>query len=217
MFETSEPFSDLKHILHVSHKLFPLVHIDRQRANHILVTAHEAVRTEYSIYDAVRWADGFVMPPEVHTADLQELIALGHDFPDLVRRKQSRNMHSRLSCDRLHSLWDSTDPDFDTLCEFARDGVHVMTSPTFVPHREDLEDSSLKCLIAYPAVNKLIYDSYKTGLAVILPSHCIAQLPANLPIHKSRLGHTLKKGKPQGRVTCNYSYGQPLSRRDRRD
>ena len=141
MFETSEPFSDLKHILHVSHKLFPLVHIDRQRANHILVTAHEAVRTEYSIHDAVRWADGFVMPPEVHTTDLQELMALGYDLPELIRSKQTRNVHSRLSLDRLIDLWDSTDPDFDTLCEFARDGVHVMTSPSFVPTREDPKDS----------------------------------------------------------------------------
>jgi hypothetical protein len=58
-------------------------------------------------------------------------------------------------------------------------------------------------------VNKLIFDSYQADLAVILPSSCIPRLPAELPIHKSRLGHTLKKGKPQGRVTCNYSYGKP--------
>ncbi|WP_353203064.1 hypothetical protein, partial [Polynucleobacter sp.] len=60
---------------------------------------------------------------------------------------------------------------------------------------------------AYPAVNKLIYESYKADLAVILPSECLSRLPPTIPIHKSRLGHTLKKGKKQGRVTCNYSYG----------
>ena len=152
------------------------------------------------------------MPPEVHNSDFKELSSLNFDLPELIRRKQARNKHSRLSVERLHKFWDPKDPDFDLLCEFAREGVHVMTSPNFVPHRDRPPVFSPKYSIAYPAVNKLIYDSYKADLAVILPSDCIAKLPLSLPIHQSRLGHTLKKGKPQGRVTCNYSYGDPDSR-----
>ena len=117
-----------------------------------------------------------------------------------------------MSEERLTALWDLSDPDLDLLYEFARDGVHVMTGHRFVPRRETPKSFSLKYSIAYPAVNKLIYESYKANLAVILPSYCIIRLPPEVPIHQSRLGHTLKKGKPQGRVTCNYSYGEPESR-----
>ena len=213
----SEPFSDFKYnslaqLIHVADKLFPLFSINISYAHQILETAYNSVQAQYSIEDAVAWAGGFVMPPEVHDMDFKELVELGYDLPELIRRKQARNKHSRLSLARLHDLWDSTDPDFDTLCEFARDGVHVMTDSGFVPRREDPKGFSPKYSVAYPAVNKLIYDSHKADLAVILPSSCIPRLPAELPIHKSRLGHTLKKGKPQGRVTCNYSYGKPHSR-----
>ena len=181
-------------------------------ANHILERAFNSVQAEYSIEDAVAWAEEFKMSPEVHTADLQELISLDYDLPELIRRKQNRNSHIRLSVDRLMALWDSEDPDFEFLSEFAREGVHVMTGTDFVPRRGNPHGFSPKYAIAYPAVNKLIYDSYKADLAVILPSSCIASLPIDFPIHQSRLGHTLKKGKPQGRVTCNYSYGLPQSR-----
>ena len=186
--------------------------INTYHANQILERAYNSVQAEYSIEDAVAWAEGFTMPPEVHTSDLQELISLDYNLTELIRKKQSRNSHTRMSVVRLMDLWDTEDPDFDFLCEFARDGVHVMTGTDFVPRREKPHGFSPKYSIAYPAVNKLIYDSYKADLAVILPSSCIASLPAEFPIHQSRLGHTLKKGKPQGRVTCNYSYGLPQSR-----
>ena len=183
--------------------------IDRDSLSTILEKAYLSVQGQYSIEDAVSWADGFVMPPEVHNNDFRELAMLGFDLPELIRRKQSRNKHSRLSIERLNRLWDHNDPDFELLCEFAREGVPVMTSHDFVPCRESPPAFSPKYSIAFPAVNKLIYDSYKADQAVILPSNCIAMLPPEIPIHQSRLGHTLKKGKPQGRVTCNYSFGEP--------
>ena len=205
-------FKQLAHILHVSHRLFPHVDIDITLAHHILVTAAESVHGQYSIEDAVVWADVFVFPPEVYTNDYEELLSLGGDLPELIRRKQSRNKYPRLSEERLTALWELSDPDIDLLYEFARDGVHVMTGHRFVPRREMPKSFSPTYSIAYPAVNKLIYDSYKANLAVILPSDCITRLPPEVPVHQSRLAHTLKKGKPQGRVTSNYSYGEPESR-----
>ncbi len=182
----SEPFSDFKNnslaqLIHVADKLFPLFSINISYATQILETAYNSEHAQYSIEDAVAWAGGFVMPPEVHNKDVKELVELGYDLPELIRRKQSRNKHSRLSLVRLHDLWDSTDPDFETLCEFARDRVHVMTDTGFVPRREDSKGFSPKYSVAYPAVNKLIFDLYQADLAVILPSSCIPRLPAELP------------------------------------
>ena len=214
----SDPLIDFRDITlaqinAVATTIFPyIVGLDRDRILSILEKAYHSVQGQYTIQDAVSWAEGFVMPPEVHSTDFRELAMLGFDLPELIRRKQARNKHSRLSIERLERLWDHSDPDYDLLCEFAREGVHVMTSHNFVPRRAKPSEFSPKYSIAYPAVNKLIYDSYVADLAVILPSNCIARLPANIPIHQSRLGHTLKKGKPQGRVTCNYSYGLPRSR-----
>ena len=68
-------------------------------ANHILERAFNSVQAEYSIEDDVAWAEEFKMPPEVHTADLQELISLDYDLPELIRRKQTRNSHIRLIVD----------------------------------------------------------------------------------------------------------------------
>jgi len=175
------------------------------------VTAAESVHGQYSIEDAVIWAEGFEFPPGVYTQDYEEFLSLGGDLPELIRRKQSRNKFARLSVERLTALWDLSDPDIDLLYEFARDGVHVMTGHRFVPRRETPKSFSPKYSIAYTAVNKLIYDSHKANLALILPTDCITRLPPEVPVHQSRLGHTLKKGKPQGRVTCNYSYGEPES------
>ena len=110
--------------------------INTYHANQILERAYNSVQAEYSIEDAVAWAEGFKMPPEVHTSDLQELISLDYNLTELIRRKQSRNSYTRMSVDRLMALWDTEDPDFDFLCEFARDGVHVMTGTDFAPRRE---------------------------------------------------------------------------------
>jgi len=214
----SDPLVDFKdktlaQINDVATTIFPHIRgLNRWLTFHILEKAYQSVIGQYTIQDAVDWADGFVMPPEVHNNDFRELALLRFDLPELIRRKQARNKHSRLSLERLHRLWDPHDPDFHFLCEFAKEGVHVMTSHDFVPSRVRPPAFSPKYSIAFPAVNKLIYDSYNADLAVILPSDCIATLPDSIPVHHSRLGHTLKKGKPEGRVTSNYSYGEPNAR-----
>ena len=203
----------LAHITDVATRIFPhLREINRTYALHILGKAYESVQGQYTVEDAVAWAGDFVLPPEVRETDFMELFSLKFDLPELIRRKQARHKHTRLSLERLHRLWDKSDPDFGFLCEFAKDGVHVMTSHDFVPRRERPPMFSSKYSTAFPAVNKLIYDSYLAGLAVILPSICIVRIPPEIPIHQSRLGHTLKKGKPQWRVTSNYSYGEPDAR-----
>jgi hypothetical protein len=86
-----------------------------------------------------------------------------------------------------------------------------MTSRNFIPRRIAPSHFSPAYKMAHAAVNKLIYESYLNSLAVILPTELLAHVSPQVPIHQSRLGLTTKKGKPQGRVTCNYSYGKPPS------
>ena len=66
-------------------------------------------------------------------------------------------------------------------------------------------------MLAYNAINKSLYESFNAHLGIILDMQLLSLLVKNCPIHMSRLGLALKKGKPEGRVTCNYSYGKPPS------
>ena len=181
------------------------------KAYELIELAYDTVSSIYSIKDAVDWAGDFHFPLEAIKADSHKLREMGYNLPAFIRWKQSCVPHSRLSVERLLSRWNREDPDFVLLLEIARDGVKVMTSRNFVPQRVAPSRFSPNYHTASTAVNKLIYESYLTNLAVIIPTADLTLISPKVPIHQSRLGLTLKKGKPQGRVTCNYSYGKPPS------
>ena len=213
IFDTSDPnfdfdkFTHLQQFITVSHKLFPHISIDVKKAINVLHLAFESVKAQYSIQDAVTWAKDFQFPQyeKFDTWRLQHRFK--YDLVKLIKWKQTRHEHSRMNEERLIRLWDSSDPDYRLLLEIARDGVKVMTAKEFTPKLTGHTDFSPNYILACNAVNKSLYDSFNKDLGVIV--HIDTLSLVDLLIHFSRLGLTLKKGKPQGRITCNYSYGKP--------
>lgn len=192
--------------------MFPHITLNIPAATEVITAAFHSVKNNYTIHDAVHWADGFSVPMTDINRDGERLRDMGYNLTEFIRWKQSQITHTRMSVERLRDRWDPTDPDFNLLMEIAAEGVPVFTGTDFCPNRHEPKGFAPNYVIAHTAVNKLIYDSYVAKLAVILPASCMAHVPSDIPLHMSRLGHTLKKGKPQGRVTCNYSYGKGLSK-----
>ena len=197
-------------IIEVARLLFPYATLDEGLALDVLRRAEESVQSQFTIHDAVIWAEGFKYPPDVGAKDALDLDKLGGDLEALVRLRQSQIPHVRINKQRLLELWDPTDPDFDLLLKIADEGVPVLTNSDFVPNPEPPLRFSPTYTIAQDAVNKLNYEQYTAGLAVILP---VSKLKTcHTPLHFSRFGHALKSGKAKGRVTCNYTYGKHPSR-----
>ena len=204
------PETPLVRIFDVARRLFPYVSLDEALAQDVLRRAEESVNSQFTIQSAVEWADGFVFPSDVGMRDALDLDLLGDDLSALVRLRQSQIPHVRISKQRLVDLWDHSDPDFALLCSFAEEGVPVLTSPDFVPNPEPPSRFSPTYTIAHEAVNKMNFESFTGGLALILPASSLRSSRAKL--HYSRLGHALKSGKAKGRPTSNYTYGKLPSR-----
>ena len=200
IFDTSDPnfdfnkFTHVQQFIDVSHKLFPHISIDVNKAINDLHLAFESVKAQYSIQDAVTWAKDFQFPEyeKFDTWRLQH--RFNYDLVKLIKWKHTRHEHSRVNEERLIRLWDPSDPDYRLLLEIARDGVKVMTAKEFTPKYTGHPEFSPNYILAYNAVNKSLYDSFNKDLGVIVH---IGTLPlVDLTIHFSRLGLTLKKGKP---------------------
>ena len=213
-FDTSDPsvIFNIDCIFAYASEMFPCMPMEVAEDRDILTVARDSLLGDYTLRDAVIWGNKFRFPPEQIDQDSLKFKQMGYNLPEFVRWKQSQIPHTRMSVDRLMSRWDRTDPDFDLLVEIARDGVKVMTDSDFIPNRLAPSRFSPNYDYAHTAINKALYDSYLSNLSIILTSADLARVPSEVPIHHSRLGLTLKKGKPQGRVTCNYTYGKLPSR-----
>ena len=179
----------------MAQELFPCMPISLKisEAVNILARAFESVKGIYSLKDAIRWADNFSFPREAIHSDSSKFKEFGYNLPEFIRWKRSKIPHSRMTVERLYERWDQTDPDFDLLVEIARDGVKVMREQNFVPKRLAPDRFSPNYQYAYTAVNKLIYESYLSYLAIIIPTADFEQVSLKTPIHQSRLGLTLIK------------------------
>ena len=203
------PNLPLVSILEVARLMFPFASLDEDLALDVLRRAEESVNSCFTIHDAVKWADGFKYPSDVSVRDSLDLERLGGDLEALVRLRQSQIPHVRISKQRLIDLWDHSDPDFKLLLTIAGVGVPVLTDPDFVPNPEPPRRFSPTYTIAQDAVNKLNYEQFTAGLAVILPvTQVVGTCAPTVPLHFSRFGHALKSGKAKGRVTSNYTYGK---------
>ena len=168
--------------------------------------AVSAAALEFSIDDAVQWADHFTFPADVFLRDSRCLVDCNNDLSAFIRLRQSQVPHTRLSSIRLRDAWDPSDPDLDLLLEMADQGVEVLLDKTTFECNPVPPRFSPTYTLAHLAVNKMLYELYVDGLAVILPTQSLRFACPPGTLHFSRLGHVGKKGKAHGRVTCNYSY-----------
>jgi len=89
-----------------------------------VASAYEAANLDYNIEKAVEWGNGFSFPPETHSRDADELIALDYDLTELARRRQAALQPGRLNLDRLTGR-DPSHPDTRRLRDLAEFGVQI--------------------------------------------------------------------------------------------
>ena len=204
-FNNLSNISNVQHIVDVASRLFPGTPLVQSLVLELLSRCDELVATIFDIEDAVVWSDNFVFPSTVYSRDFEDLTKVGFDLTKLVRTRQEECPHTRLSLDSIHLSGGDFSKDGALLREMAELGVAVMTGPLLVPNRVPPSFSPAYS-VASSAVNKLIYDSYLSGMGLLLPTSCLDGVVAPGRLHFSRVGLTLKKGTKSGRVTSNYSY-----------
>lgn len=195
----------VRQIVGLASRLFPGAKLVQSSVLSLFAKCDELVATIFDIEDAVAWGDGFRFPAEVLTQDYNDLASVGFDLTKLIRLRQSQCPHSRLSVESIRSSGGDKSVDGALLREMAEVGVSVLTGPSFVQNRVPTAFSPAYA-VASSAVNKLLYESYRAGMGLLLPTGCLEDVVPLDRLHFSRVGLTLKKGTQSGRVTSNYSY-----------
>ena len=166
--------------------------------------AYEAADLDFNIDKAVEWGDGFEIPPEVHTRDRDEFLAMGGDLTALIRKRQLELLPDRLNHERLAGR-DTNHPDTARLHDLV-DGLRIPVDPLF---KEDRQPPRLntKYRQAHSAVDKMWYQLYLDGFVLLIPTEVLLNnLKVGILLSYSPMGWSKKRGKKKGRPTCNFSW-----------
>ena len=151
------------------HLLYDLTHDDIMTA---LRAAHIAADEYYTVRYALAWNTDFVIPVAAIEADSNLFQSCGKDFAAMCRHKQQLLAHNRLSPQRIFSIFGPTGQripgvtthDFNTLLEFATNGITPLVSPCFKP--ESINVAPLRD--RYHTIDKLLYKLYNDGTMIFL-------------------------------------------------
>ncbi len=176
----------------------------------ILKEAMASSATTFCSRAAQTWADGFTFPKEARENDANLLRQCDGDFTALCAAKRALSASGRLSEDRVRTsvrrsaLTDRK--DFGRLIDIAR-GVHIDTSPTFVPsggiNRPKMRAKYTKEVPN--AVNKLLYLQWLKSTVLLIPTVLAILI---MGIHFSYQHWTEKAGKAAGRNLGDTSNGE---------
>jgi hypothetical protein len=168
-----------------------------------IAEAYQAADLDYNIDKAVEWGEGFAFPPDAHTRDATELIALGYDLTALVRKRQQELQPDRLNPNRVAER-DPAHPDTVRLKDIAEVGIRIPLDEDFledrVPPKHDATYSR-----AHSAIDKMWYDLYTAGFVLLIPTTIMARVPASTALNYSPPGWARKRGKESGRPTSDHS------------
>jgi hypothetical protein len=175
-----------------------------------LKAAHTAADEYYTVRHALAWNMDFVIPVEAIEADSALFHSCGHDFASMCRHKQQLLAHNRLSTERIFSILGPTEQripgistkDFNTLLEFAANGITPLVSPGFKSESINVAPLRDRYLKLHHTIDKLLYKLYQDGTMIFLRKRdamCIDGL------HLSRQHHADSKGKPEGRMIGDLS------------
>jgi hypothetical protein len=124
----------------------------------------------------------------------------GGDLASYVCSVHENEKHLRLNMDRVRKHVPETDPDFFALSKLVN-GIPIFTTNAFQPNNGKVNGKPMrlrkKYLMMPSVINKLVYELYKGGKVLILPT---AESKKNRVTHFSALSWTPKFGKPQGRL-----------------
>ena len=165
--------------------------------------AYELADQTYGVAEAVKWANGFVVPLSAIVSDIAFLDRAGGCLVAMARNAREARQGTRLSAERIDRVLSSENPERDKLTVFGRNGVPVPFSKDFIPCGvEGRPKLRRKYTEAKWAVDKMIYEgSSAKGLAFILPLSRVATLPTR--VHFSPLSWAPKQGKAKGRNICD--------------
>ena len=179
--------------------------------------AKKLCETRHGISEALLWAKDFKLPFDISRRDIDGLKLHGGDLTAYVKSLHKRDEKERFSLDRVEKFVPHTDPDYFALCRLVK-GIPIFTTSTFKPNNGMVNGKPMrlrkKHLMMPSVINKLVYELYKGGKVVILPTDVSRE---NRTTHFSALSWTVKFGKPQGRLigdTSATESGTPLNSLD---
>jgi hypothetical protein len=163
-----------------------------------------SINSVFGVSQAVESTNGFQMPPEVYTRDLDQLRSHDFSLSRLVHARQSLLIDSRMSHARIDA-WDQSDPDLDLLRSLV-DGIHIPFDATFVPDRRTPPSSAIN-LAASLAIDFGWWKLYEQGLCLLIPTQpLIDLLPEDEALAKAPSGWAPKFMSKGGRITSGYHY-----------
>jgi hypothetical protein len=129
----------------------------------------------------------FVIPVEAIEADSTSFQSCGRDFAAMCRHKQQLLAQNRLSVERIISMLGPTGPripgvtmhDFNTLLEFAGNGITPLVSPGFKPESINVAPLRERSIKLHHTIDKLLFMLYNDGTMIFLRKQdamCIAAL-----------------------------------------
>ena len=141
-----------------------------------LKAAHTAADEYYTVRHALAWNRDFVILIEAIEADSALFQSCGQDFAAMCRHKQQLLAHNRLSPERIFSIFGSTGQripgvtthDFNTLLEFATNGITPLVSPGFKPESVKIAPLRDRYLKLHHTIDKLLYKLYNDGTMIFL-------------------------------------------------
>jgi hypothetical protein len=201
-----EIYSPLRAVFNNICRWLPETSISAIELNNLLLEAFKYCDHKYTEADAIAWADGFVIPPDIVLKDTSELANSGGDFESFIRTRQNSLRPGRLNHDRLNRWRERDTRQMKRLREMV-DGFRVPTPTGFInqsispPLREKYKRVS-------NAVNKMFYALAKQELVVILPDSVAKNIKG---IHYSPANWVEKYNKPSGRPVVDSSWSNDPS------
>ena len=170
--------------------------------------------TKHGVSEALLWAENFRFPSGISERDESGVKSYGGDLASYVCSLHEKEKHLRLNMDRVRRHIPETDPDFFALIKLVS-GIPILTTDDFKPNNGKVNGKPMrlrnKYLMMPSVINKLVYELYKGGKVIILPT---TESKKNRVTHFSALSWTPKFGKPQGRLIGDTSApesGTPLN------
>lgn len=152
--------------------------------------------TEFGIYDAIQWADGFIIPDAAIAHDVGLFRASGLNFDKMAELRFRWLLTRRFNRDRVIAVISPDNPDYSRMLQLA-DGMGVPVPTDFVPNGGHGPPLRKRYQLAHAAVNKLNHQNWEDKLAFYLPLPMVRELIPGC--HLSPAHWTIKKGKACGR------------------
>jgi hypothetical protein len=140
-------------------------------------TLIEEARSKFGVKknqeDAMDWANGFQFPSDAGLRDKENVERKGGDIVQYIQEIHTTTKENRLNLARIEKLVPKSDPDYSALSRLV-EGVPIFTNKGFTPNRGFVKDIPIRMRAKYlsmaPVINKIVYQLYEEGQALILPT-----------------------------------------------